>query len=162
MGKPRAKAAEKAAGNIETGNGWLEDFMPYQLYRATNRLNMRLLSRLRSIGISASQWRVLSVLRSYGTLTISRIVEHTLMEQPTVSRVIDQLEQEQLATRRTSTEDSRMIEVVLTPKGVEAFEAILPAAQRHQKLAMEGLTASEIKTLRDLLRRIEHNISEYD
>jgi len=162
MGKPRAKATEKTPDNLEVGDGWLEDFMPYQLYRATNRLNMRLLSRLRAIGISASQWRVLSVLRSYGTLTISRIVEHTLMEQPTVSRVIDQLEQEKLASRRTSTEDSRMIEVVLTPKGVEAFEAILPAAQRHQKVAMEGLTVKEIDMLRDLLRRIEHNISEYD
>ncbi len=162
MGKSRTKTTEGAIGNLELGDGWLEDFMPYQLYRVTNRLNMRLLSRLRAIGISASQWRVLSVLRSFGTLTISRIVEHTLMEQPTVSRVIDQLEQEKLATRRTSTEDSRMIEVVLTPKGVDAFEAILPAAQRHQKVAMDGLTTKEIDTLRSLLRRIEHNINEFD
>ena len=158
MNKRRSRAA-KGEGDLEVGDGWLEDFMPYQLYRVTNRLNMRLLNRLRSISISPSQWRVLSVLRSLGTLTIGRIVEHTLMEQPTVSRVIDQLEKDDLARRRTSAEDSRMIVVVLTEKGVGAVEKILPAAQRHERIAMEGFSAAEIAKLRNFLERLEHNIT---
>ena len=158
MNKRRSRAA-KGEGDLEVGDGWLEDFMPYQLYRVTNRLNMRLLNRLRSISISPSQWSVLSALRTLGTLTIGRIVEHTLMEQPTVSRVIDQLEKDDLARRRTSAEDSRMIEVVLTEKGVGAFEKILPAAQRHERIAMEGFSAAEIAKLRNFLERLEHNIT---
>lgn len=153
------KSSSTKGSTIEAGDGWLDDFMPYQLYRVVNRLNNRLQNRLKSIDISPSQWRVLSVLRSHGTLTIGKIVEHTLMEQPTVSRVIDQLEKDELARRRTSTEDSRMIEVVLTQRGVEAFEKIFPAAQRHQRIAMEGFSAKEIETLREYLVRLENNIT---
>ena len=162
--KPKATdaASKISANDFETGDGWIDDFLPYQLYRVTNRLNMRLQNRLRAIGISASQWRVLSVLRSHGTLTIGKIAEHALMEQPTVSRVVDQLEQDLLALRRTAGGDSRMIEVLLTAKGVAAFNDILPSAMRHQQIALNGLTPGEILTLRELLARIEGNIDFYD
>ncbi len=150
---------QTASDDVEAGNGWLEDFTPYLLYRVVNRVNNRLLARLKSLDISPSQWRVLSVLRSHGTLTIGKIVEHTLMEQPTVSRVIDQLEKDDLARRRPAPGDSRMIEVFLTPRGVDAFEQILPAARRHEKIAMEGFSAREVETLRDFLVRLENNIT---
>ena len=87
-GSGRGKRAEPAI----QGNGWLDDFVPYQLYRVTNKLNARLLKRLKTMRINSSQWRVLSVLRAYGPLSIGRIVETTLMEQPTTSRVVAQLE----------------------------------------------------------------------
>nr|WP_279347256.1 MarR family transcriptional regulator [Govania unica] len=108
--------------------------------------------------INPSQWRALSVLKAYGTMSVSEIVDHTLMEQPTVSRVVAQLEQDGLVQRNASTEDSRVTEVVLTETGIAAFEAIAPAALRHQELALQGLTKKEIKTFVDILARIEQNI----
>ncbi|HEX7114900.1 MAG TPA: hypothetical protein VF193_07185, partial [Steroidobacter sp.] len=42
-------------------NYWLDDYVPYQLYRVTNKLNARLLKRLKRMRINTSQWRVLSV-----------------------------------------------------------------------------------------------------
>jgi DNA-binding MarR family transcriptional regulator len=154
-----AAPVEADPGDMETGNGWLSDFTPYLLYRVVNRLNNRLLARLKSLDVSPSQWRVLSVLRSHGTLTIGKIVEYTLMEQSTVSRVIDQLEKDKFARRRAAAEDSRMIQVLLTREGVDAFEKILPAALRHEKIAMEGFTAREISTLKGYLVRLENNIT---
>jgi len=146
----------------EQGDGWLEDYLPYQLYRATNRLHMRLQSRLRAIGMNPSQWRVMSVLRSMGTMTIGRIAENALMEQPTVSRIVLQLEQEGLVQRRPSSDDSRMTDVALTRSGMAASNKICPAACRHQQLALEGFSEQEIEMLRDMLRRIETNIDLYD
>ncbi len=166
MAKTRVKSTgvvpDPDEAEIEAGDGWLDDFTPYLLYRVVNRLNNRLLARLKAIDISPSQWRVLSVLRSHGTLTIGKVVEHTLMEQPTVSRVIDQLEKDDLAHRRTAAGDSRMIEVYLTTSGGEAFDKILPAARRHEKIAMEGFTAREIATLKGYLARLESNITMDD
>ena len=147
------------AGDLEVGDGWLGDFMPYQLYRVVSHLNLRVQSRLKSINISPSQWRVLSVLRSHGTLSIGGIVGHTLMGQSTVSRVIDQLEKDDLVRRRASNEDWRMIEVVLTRAGVAAFEKIQPPVHRHERIAMGGFTRKEIATLHDYLSRLEQNIT---
>lgn len=143
------------------GDGWLQHYIPYLLYRATNKLNSRLLTRLRQMKINPSQWRVLSVLKAYGTLSVSEIVEYTLMEQPTVSRVVAQLEQEGRVIRAASTADSRVTRVSLTDAGIEAFNAIIPAALRHQELALQQLTPEEIKTLTEILSKIERNIELY-
>jgi len=160
-----SRSAQDAKGRsdaFDTGDGWMDAYLPYQLYRVTNRLNLRLQGRLKAIGINLSQWRVLSVLRSYGTLSISGIVEHTLMEQPTVSRVVVQLEQDGMVSRRVSAEDSRMTDITLTRKGAEAFDTIRESAYRHEKLALEGLDQASLDTLRETLRRIERNINLYD
>lgn len=147
------------SAELESGNGWLDDFLPYQLYRVTNLLNDRLQGRLRVIGVNPSQWRILSVLRARGRQNLSRVVEQTLMEQPTVSKVAVQLEQNGLIDRRISTEDSRLVEVALTPKGLATFNEIVPSAMWHQRNALDGLSERDLAQLRRILGHIERNIA---
>lgn len=145
----------------QSGNQWLQGFIPYLLYRVTNRLNSRLQNRLRTMKINPSRWRVLSVLKAYGTLSVTEIVDYTLMEQPTVSRVVVQLEEEGRVTRKQCPDDSRVTQVTLTPAGEEDFAAIIPAANRHQQQALQGLSDEEIDALVATLRKIERNIELY-
>ncbi|WP_165324318.1 MarR family winged helix-turn-helix transcriptional regulator [Rhizorhabdus phycosphaerae] len=154
----------KPAGpvDLEKGDRWLDDYLPYQLYRVTNRLNVRLQGRMRALGINLSQWRIMSVLHSSGTLSISGIVEQTLMEQPTVSRVVVQLEKDGMVERRVSAEDSRMIDITLTDKGAETFASIRHSAYAHERIALEGISAETLDLFRETLRRIENNIDLYD
>ena len=147
---------------IMRGDQWLESFVPYLLYRATNGLNRRLRMRLRKSNVNIARWRVLSVLKAYGSMNMGEIVEATAMEQPTLSRVVDQLEVEKLVVRRTAREDSRFVYVDLTPAGNSAFKAIVPMAQKHQERALRGFSRSEIDTLRGLLRRVQKNIEAPD
>ncbi len=144
------------------GNAWLDDFVPYQLYRVTNKLNARLLKRLKTMRINTSQWRVLSVLRAYGPLSIGRIVATTLMEQPTTSRVVAQLERVGHVKRRLHDRDSRVVEISITPAGLQAFEGIVPAALKHQSLAFQNISAKETAQLVETLRKIEKNIAPED
>ena len=152
----------KRAASVIQGNGWLDDFVPYQLYRVTNKLNARLLKRLKSMRINSSQWRVLSVLRAYGPMSIGGIVETTLMEQPTTSRVVAQLEREGHVGRRLSDRDSRVAEIWITAAGLQAFEHIVPAALKHQSLAFQNVSAKETAQLVATLRKIEKNIAPDD
>jgi MarR family transcriptional regulator, organic hydroperoxide resistance regulator len=158
--KKKGKAVRGAAA--VAGDGWLDEFIPYQLYRVTNKLNAKLLSRLRGRRINPSKWRVLSVLKAYGWMSIGRIVETTLLEQPTVSRVVAQLEREGRVARRTSDVDSRVMEISLTAAGVEAFNHIMPAALNHQELAFRNISRKEIEALVGTLSKIEKNIEFYD
>jgi len=157
-GSGRGKRAEP----VIAGNSWLDDFVPYQLYRVTNKLNARLLKRLKSMRINSSQWRVLSVLRAYGPMSIGCIVETTLMEQPTTSRVVAQLERVGHVKRRLSDLDSRVAEISITAAGLAAFEGIVPAALKHQSLAFQNISAKETAQLVETLRRIEKNIAPED
>ena len=103
-----AVATERSDRRTRTGDQWLDSYFPYLLYRASEKLQLRLHSRLRALRMSSSQWRVISVLKAYGALSIGEIVEATLMEQPTISRVVARLEKTDLVARRPSTRDSRM------------------------------------------------------
>jgi len=140
------------------GDKWLQNFVPYLMYRITNQLTRRLRGRLRKSDINITRWRVLSVLRAYGELSLGQIVELTVMEQPSVSRVVAQLEREGLVRREVSTKDSRFLHVSLTPAGTKAFNAIYPTSQRHQERALSGFSRKEINTLKSFLRRIQENI----
>jgi len=141
------------------GDNWLVGFVPYQLYRITNSLNQRLRSRLRNQSISVSRWRVLSVLRAKGTLTINEIAELTAMEQPTVSRTVSRLVRDQLVSRRPSKHDSRYMEVSLTTGGERAFKTIYPIAEQHQTDALRGFSEAELDTLRGYLQRLQRNVT---
>jgi DNA-binding MarR family transcriptional regulator len=140
------------------GDKWLQGFVPYLLYRITNHLNRRLRSRLRKEGINISRWRVLAVLRAYGDLNLGGIVDLTVMEQPSVSRIVAQLEQEGLVRRKVSRKDSRFVNVSLTAAGEKSFESVYPAAKKHQETALRGFSRQEINTLTRFLRRIQANI----
>lgn len=143
----------------DRGDGWLDGFVPYQLYRITNSLNQRLRARLRELPISVSRWRVLGVLRANGTLTINAIAGHAAMEQPTVSRTVTRLVRDGLVSRRAAKRDSRYMEVSLTAAGQRAFDTIYPIAVEHQTTALRGFSKPELATLQDYLQRIQQNIA---
>jgi len=143
----------------ENGDHWLGKFVPYLVYRITSQLNRNLRTGLRRSGINIARWRVLAVLQDHGRMNMSQIVERTIIEQPTVSRIVDQLEREGLAFRETCDRDSRFVHVTLTQAGEKAFREMHPIASSHQEQALQGFTQQEIKTLIGFLERIQNNIS---
>lgn len=143
----------------KSGDHWLGKFVPYLIFRITGHLNRNLRKNLRRSGINLARWRVLAVLNDHGQLNISQIVQHTLLEQPTVSRVVDQLQREGLVVRQTGDEDSRFVQARLTAAGEKAFKEVYPVAIAHQQQALKGFKQQEINTLIGLLERIQNNIS---
>ena len=142
----------------EHGDHWLGKYVPYLIYRITNQLNRNLRKRLRPSGINIARWRVLSVLKDHGRMKIGQIVDRTIIEQPTVSRIVDQLEREGLALRETCEEDLRFVQVMLSRAGEKAFNEVYPAAIEHQAQALQGFTTKETRTLISFLERIQKNI----
>jgi DNA-binding MarR family transcriptional regulator len=142
----------------EKGDRWLGKFVPYLIYRITSQHDRLLRKRLRRSGINIARWRVLAVLQDNGRMNISQIVDRTIIEQPTVSRIVDQLEREGLAFREICDEDSRFVQVMLTEAGEQAFKEIYPVATKHQEQGLQGFTKQEIKTLIGFLERMQDNI----
>lgn len=158
----RAVAAERSERRVRSGDNWLDSFIPYRLYRTSRKLSGRLQNRLRALSMNPSQWKVISVLKAYGALSVGEIVEATLMEQPTVSRVVIRLEKAGHVWRRAADRDSRMVLISLTGSGVEVFNQIIPAALRHQEQALQGIGRKELAQLVATLERMERNIESHD
>ena len=144
----------------ELGDQWLKEFVPYLLYRIERQLMSRIRRRLRHAGINIGRWRVLSVLRAYGSLNINRIAEITVMPQPSVSRSVTQLKRDRMIMREISESDSRIVQVCLTNAGQGAFTSIYPTAKRHQEVALKGFSPQEVHTLIDFLDRIQQSLED--
>jgi DNA-binding MarR family transcriptional regulator len=142
----------------QNGNHWLESYVPYLFYSITGQHNRNLRKRLKHSGINIARWRVLSVLKDHGKMNISQIVESTIIEQPTVSRIVDQLEREGLAVRESGDKDLRFVQVMLSPAGKQVFDEIYPTALEHQAQALQGFSRQETKILIGFLERIQNNI----
>mgnify|MGYP002713225461 CR=1 FL=1 len=144
----------------ENDESFLDDFIPYVMYRITNRLNMDLQDCLRPLKINVSRWRVLCALNARDGRNMSDLCSFTMMEQSSVSRVIDTMEKENLVTRKLQEEDNRYVLVYLTAKGRTTFrEAYIHAFSREDR-ALQGIAEQDRQQLLELLNRILENIRE--
>ncbi|PCI48706.1 MAG: hypothetical protein COB49_05675 [Alphaproteobacteria bacterium] len=137
---------------------FLDDFIPYVMYRITNRLNMDLQDCLRPLKINVSRWRVLCALHARNGRNMSELCAFTMMEQSSVSRVIDSMEKEKLVVRKLRKKDNRYVLVHLTKKGNEIFRrASVPAFSREDR-ALKDFSDDSRQQLLSLLNRILENI----
>jgi len=136
----------------------LDDFLPYLVNRISNRLNIDLSEDLRTIGLSLPHWRVLAVLNVGDGRNIGELSVYTVIEQSTLSRIIDRMEQAGLVRRQPGRADARVTEVFMTPKGNEALAQIVPIAMKHYRRAVHGLDEAEMATLVRTLHKVLENV----
>lgn len=136
----------------------LEEFLPYQLSVAANRIS-RLFARRYSqaFGISIAEWRVMAVLGRFGTLSPSDITERTAMDKVKVSRAAARLAAAGLLASEPDAADGRVRRFGLTPRGVRMHAAIVPLARALAAELAAGLPPAEWRAVHALLPRIaEH------
>jgi DNA-binding MarR family transcriptional regulator len=136
----------------------LEDYLPYQLFRIVNRLTLNLRENFRPMKITLSRWRVLSTLTARDGRSIGQLADYMVMEQPALSRVIDQMERDRLVVRRLASDDNRVVRVYLTAAGRSKFEEIRPLEIQHYKKVIDGIEQDELEQLSGLLQRVWENI----
>ncbi len=144
----------------ENDENFLDDFVPYVMYRITNRLNMDLQDCLRPLKINVSRWRVLCALTAHDGRTMSDLCAFTMMEQSSISRVVDTMEKENLVSRRLQEKDNRYVLVYLTDRGREIFREAYVRAFSREDRALRGLSDQDRQQLLDLLNRVFENIRE--
>lgn len=106
----------------------MKGFLPHDLGRLLNALNLKLVKVLRPMDLSIQQFRVLQVLAARDMTSIGEICRDTVIEQSVVSRLVDQLEQRGFAIRRKRPTNARVVEVTMTPVGQAVYQAVQPHA----------------------------------
>lgn len=147
---------EKDAGPPSQMN--MDRFIPYLLNRIVNRLNLDLLEALRPLKITPARWRVLAVLMAEDGRSMTELAVYCVMEQSTLTRVVDQMERDGLALRRSRADDNRVIEVFITARGRKAFQIVYPVAVDQANQALKGFSAAEFELFVSLLHRMLDNV----
>ncbi len=129
------------------------------LRQATLRLSRRL-RRERAVNtLSFPQLAVLGTLRVHGRLTITALAEHEQVTAPSMTNLVNALEELDYAVRIPDEEDRRRVQVEITPTGTEIVEETTRRRDAVLADALEelGFGKKELATLRtasELMRRI--------
>jgi homoprotocatechuate degradation regulator HpaR len=80
--------------------------------------------KLREYGITEPQWRVMRVINETGATYATGLAEVALLHAPSVTRILQELEERNLIVREADTNDRRRALVTLTPEGREIVRVI--------------------------------------
>jgi DNA-binding MarR family transcriptional regulator len=136
------------------------EMLPYLMTRVTARTNQLWVRQLRDHGLTIGRWQVLNVLSAYDGSRIGTIADLSGGEQAAVSRVIDQMERDDLVKRRPSLNDSRAVEVWITQLGRDTYDELMPEAKAFVKRMVRTLSDTEIKQMTFLLERLFSDLQE--
>lgn len=138
--------------------GPLDGYLPYLLNRAGARIAMAFSKEVRPLGATLQTWRVLAALRERDGRRMGDLSETTSIEVSTLTRLVDNMENEGLVARRRDAADARAVTLHATPAGRRMTRMILPIAERYEKVALLGFSEAEATVLKTALRRLFDNM----
>jgi DNA-binding MarR family transcriptional regulator len=116
---------------------------------------------LRDSGLRVPEWRALAALYATQKCTMSELAELATIDRTTLTRTVDRMQDAGWLARLADEADARITRLALTAAGKRTFERVWPEVQRLNDLALAGLSASQIESLRRILNQMRTNLDEY-
>ena len=118
--------------------------------------------RVKSLGLTRSQWWVLTHLFRNDGVTQSELADTLEIEKPTLGRLLDRLEAKGWVRRGEDAKDRRAKRVYLTDEVEPVMKTMRAAAAEVRRDALAGLSASQQEQFVDALLAIKANLSRSD
>jgi homoprotocatechuate degradation regulator HpaR len=119
----------------------LRDFrhsLPMELLRAREAAMARFRPVLREHGLTEQQWRVIRTLADSDQLDASELARRSLLLAPSLTRILQFLEKQELVRRLSDSNDQRRSVLRLTQKGKRVFASVGPdSEQRYAEIEAE-------------------------
>ena len=131
--------------------------MSGKLSAAINRKLYRSFRKL-SIDITPEQWTVLYYLWSRDGVTQQELCNVTFKDKPSMTRLIDNLEKQQLVVSSPGVKDRRINLINLTDKGRELEVATKPLVTAIMRTALDGFSDREVEMAGRMLTKVFGNL----
>lgn len=124
--------------------------------RKTTRAITQFFDRhLQPIGLRSTQSSLLLAVSLHGSLSVSELGEHLLMDQTTVTRNIEILRKHGYVSVSKDEQDARRKSIAITESGAQKLMQAMPLLQQAQAKIEQGLGEKDMKTFLRLLKQIE-------
>lgn len=139
----------------------LADSIGYKLFQSSRLINNRLNQTFRSNGypITHEQWQLLSRLFEKDSQSQQSLAALNERDEPSVSRLVANMERNGLVERRPHPTDKRMNLVVLTEESKRMREDYTASAVQTLEEAARGIDRDELAQCMRTLDRIRRNLS---
>ena len=134
--------------------------LPMALLRTREAVMCLFRPGLRKHGVTEQQWRILRALAHGGPLEVTELAAATFLLAPSLSRILPDLEERGLVSRRQVDTDLRRSVVSLEPKGLKMIAAHAPYSEEMYARIAERFGAERIEELILLLQELEASLQE--
>jgi len=129
--------------------------LPIALLRARERVMGPIRGMLLDVGITEQQWRVLRVLDEAGPMEPTRIAEQACLLLPSLTRILQKLEEKKLIDRVQDQSDRRKQIVRISRPGARLIAANLEKSLALMEQVRTQLGADKYDALLDLLNELD-------
>lgn len=134
--------------------------LPMALLRAREAVMSRFRPMLREHGVTEQQWRVLRVLAETSELEVTELAQRSFILPPSLSRILQNLENRGLLQRTVVKEDQRRALISITPQGRRLFQIVAPHSEDHYQEIAAAVGDEKLALLYDLLDELESSLLE--
>lgn len=136
----------------------MREQFPFAVARVTRRWRKLLDERLKDLGVTQARWTTMVYLQQGGEgLTQRELASLMAIENPTLVRLLDSLEQQGLIERRACQHDRRARRLFLTKAGKAFMEDLGARAAALRKEMLDGVTDKEIECALKVFHKIMEN-----
>jgi DNA-binding MarR family transcriptional regulator len=128
-----------------------------QIKLVMNSLTRRVDAHMQPLELTGMQWEPLMLVWLKRADTVAALARVSQVGVPSMTRMLDRLEQKDLLRRERSELDRRVVNLHLTPKGRKVAGKIWPIVVEGMNVHLEGFKKEELNQLHDLLGRMLAN-----
>ncbi|MCB9949187.1 MAG: winged helix-turn-helix transcriptional regulator [Rhodospirillaceae bacterium] len=155
------EAHEIDVGPVSSDSWQAADYGTAHLLRDAQRAMSRALAtRISTMSVSIGQWYFLRALWEEDGLTQRELSHRVGMMEPTTVTALNSMEKRGLVERVRNPRDRRKMNIFLTEKGRSLRDKLMPCEDEVNKVAVAGLSESDVEALERSLRQILQNMAE--
>ena len=133
---------------------FVSDYLLYLLAAVSDRASAQFHAHARAAGLRVPEWRVLACLTDEDGAMITRLAALSLLEQSRLTRIVDQMADRNLVTRRPDPKDARRVRVYLTVEGRALATRLVTDARAHEAGLLALLDPDDAQALKPLLKAL--------
>ena len=140
-------------GPVES-TSFVDGYLLYLLASVSHHVSGQFHAHVREQGVRVPEWRVLATLHGQDGAMITTLARISLLEQSHLTKIVDQMAQRGLVTRRPDPADARRVRVFLTEEGKAVAMRLVDDARAHEAEVMGRLSAEEASALKSVLQKM--------
>lgn len=126
-----------------------------RLFRVFQKIDRAQTVHLRTWGLNVAQFDVLARVGAQRGITQQALADSLLVTKGNISLLLDRMERQGLLKR---CPEKRNKYLVLTEKGQELHDRVVPAHEELIAQQLTALSASEVTELQRILRKLDHSL----
>jgi DNA-binding MarR family transcriptional regulator len=132
----------------------MKDQLAYMIASINRQLENELEERLRPGGVPIEQFRILEVLDAHERLPMGEIAALSLIEPPTLTKIIDKMVAEGLVYRAPDPGDRRRVLILTALAGKALYKRLRGISTAQEQRIVDQLQSDKAAELKNLLREL--------